>query len=78
MQDKFLKLSTLIKDLFAKIQIRLVIFIFKMTLGYDLGYDLSETCQSEIFKKDKHHKKADKILHLTFSPVPHRPVFKLL
>ena len=24
------------------------------------------------------HKKADKILHLTFPPLPHRPLFKVL
>ena len=32
----------------------------------------------EIFKKDYHHKNADKILHLTFPPLRHRLLFKEL
>ena len=32
----------------------------------------------KIFKNDKHHKTADKILHLTFPPLPHRTLLKVL
>ena len=32
----------------------------------------------EIFKKDQHHKKAHKILHLTFPPLHHRTLLKIL
>ena len=32
----------------------------------------------EIFKKDKHNKKADKILHFTSPPLRDRPLLKVL